>query len=230
MRRSISRKRTRRSSSGAGRSALLLLTAGCLAWGQNAPDSQCGAVRFEALQPAVGQIAAASFPQLTSKDIRVRPLRSRNDYLQTRLSIGRLLLPLRMRYFIEVNPALFTSGVPESGVCAILAHEMAHVAELSRGSRIRLFRLIRLASPSYTAGFERRTDLSAIRLGYADGLIAYRQWVYANVSAKAAARKRRNYFTPEEIVVVERRLRAEPELWEKWRRKVPQSLEETERD
>ena len=136
---------------------------------------------------------------------------------------------MAMRYFADVNPALFQEQAPSDGVCAILAHELAHVVSLSRGNRIRRFGLVRLLSKLQTAEFERRTDLEAIHRGYGDGLKSYREWVYAHISPQKLPEKRRNYFSPEEIGAIQKSLQEQPELLAYWANYVPMSLQEVKR-
>jgi hypothetical protein len=133
-----------------------------------------------------------------------------------------------MHYFVEVNPELFSRNAPADGVCAILGHELAHVADLSHGNRIRLFRLVRLVSRGYTIRFERRADLDAIRRGFGDGLVSYRNWVYNNVSPAKAEEKKRNYFTPQEINTIQEMTRTKPQLFDYWKHKVPLNESEIE--
>jgi hypothetical protein len=133
---------------------------------------------------------------------------------------------MRMRYFIDVNPALFQEQAPSDGVCAILAHELAHVVSLSRGNRMRRLGLVRLLSKRRTARFERRADLEAIQRGYGDGLRSYRIWVYGHVPPNKLQEKRRNYFSPEEIATIEKKLEERPDLFTDWKKHVPANLHE----
>ena len=173
-------------------------------------------------------VKGGSFPELASADLRMRRFHSPSDYLQTRFSLPRFFLLRPMRYFVEINPGLFQQQAPSDGVCAILAHELSHVVSLSRGNRLRRFGLIRLLSKGYTAKFERATDLEAIRRGYAEGLKSYRVWVYAHVPSNRVAAKRRNYFSPEEVEVIQTKLAQKPELLGYWRRHVPMNLGQIE--
>ena len=185
-------------------------------------------VSYAAVRGVLNGISAAAYPELAAKEIQLKPFHSDSDYLRTRFSLSRFLFLRRMHYFVEINPELFSRHAPADGVCAILGHELAHVADLSRGHRIRLFRLVRLASSGYAARFERRADLEAIRRGFGDGLISYRNWVYKNVAPAIAQQKKRNYFTPQEIVRIEDLARARPELFDYWKRKVPLNENEIE--
>jgi hypothetical protein len=129
-----------------------------------------------------------------------------------------------MRYFVDVNPALFREQAPADGVCAILAHELAHVVSLSRGSRIRRLGLVRLLSKRQTTKFERRADLDAIHRGYGDGLKNYRTWVYVHIPPNKLPEKRRNYFSPEEIAAIDKKLLEQPDLFAYWSEHVPMNL------
>jgi len=169
-----------------------------------------------------------SFPELAHVDLRVRTFRSHADYFRTRFSLSRFLLLMPMRYFADVNPAVFQEQAPSDGVCAILAHELAHVVSLSRGNRIRRFGLVRLLSKRQTAKFERRTDLEAIHRGYGDGLKSYREWVYAHIPPHEFPGKRRNYFSPEEIGAIQILLEERPELFGYWNAHVPMNLQEVQ--
>ena len=221
------------------RTRILLSTLLCAALrsspGQALAPSDCGRreatnAGLSATESRVREIRGASFPELTKVDLRLREFHSDADYFRTRFSVPRFLFLQRMRYFVEVNPALFGQQAPPEGVCAVLAHELSHVVSLNHGSRIRRLSLIRLLSRSYTAQFERKTDLEAIHRGYGDGLKSYRAWVYAHIPAGALPAKRRNYFSPEEITAIQQRTRERPGLFVSWSKHAPQNLQEILKD
>jgi hypothetical protein len=172
----------------------------------------------------VSEIIARSFPTLIGIDIRVKPFQSDTDYFRTSFSATRFAAGVKMRYFVLVNPASRTRGAPFEGIQAILAHELAHVEDLTRGKRIRLFGLAGLVSETRTARLERRADLNAIARGYGSGLKAYRAWLYNHVPAEKLAEKRRDYFSPEEIDAILAATAEQPELFDYWLRHVPMSL------
>ena len=182
-----------------------------------------------AVRPEIQRVGRSSFPELVHIDLRVRAFRSQSDYFRTRFSWSRFLLLMRMRYFVDVNPALLQRQAPSDGTCAIVAHELAHVASLSRGNCIRRLGLIRLISERYTVKFERRADLEAIHRGYGDGLKAYRTWVYNHIPPNKLQQKPRTYFSPEEITVIQVKLQEQPDLFEYWKRSVPTNLQEIQR-
>jgi len=176
--------------------------------------------------PALLEVRASSFQELAHINLRVRAFRSQSDYFRTRFSLSRFLLFMPMRYFVDVNPALLLRPPPSDGVCAILAHELAHVVSVSRGNRVRRLGLIRLISQRNTVKFERRADLEAIHRGYGDGLKSYRTWVYTHIPPDKVQQKLRNYFSPGEITVIQVKLQEQPNLYEHWRRHVPTNLQE----
>lgn len=200
----------------------------CLGQSLRSPNCpmQDGANTQPALEKVVRDLRDHSFPELTHVDLRMRTFHSQADYFRTRFSLARFFSPLRMRYFVEVNPALFSQQAPSDGVCSVLAHELAHVVTLNHGNRIRRLGLMRLLSKSYTAQFERTTDFEAIHRGYGDGLKSYRTWVYAHIPPNKLQEKRRNYFSPEEIEKIQERLREHPELFFLWSKHAPGNLQE----
>jgi len=151
-------------------------------------------------------IRLTSFPRLANTNIRVEPFHGHSDYFQARFSILHFLFAKRMQYVIRVNDDPGIQTVPEDAGRAILAHELAHVQYYASGSRIHLLGLIRYNSSSYRREFERRADLEATQLGYAQGLKNYRLWLYQHVSAKALLEKKRDYLSPEEIDAAARAL------------------------
>jgi hypothetical protein len=187
-----------------------------------------GGIGLGVIDNLIHSLRNESFPQLANVDLGVRSFRSKSDYFRTRFRLSRFALFMRMRYYIEVNPALFQEQPPSDGVCAILAHELSHVVSLSRGNRLRRFSLVRLLSRRYTAKFERGTDLEAIHRGYGNGLKSYRVWVYAHVPPDKLEAKLRNYFSPDEIAAIQMKLQGHPELFSYWTKHVPENLEQIE--
>ena len=182
-----------------------------------------------AIRPEIQRVGRSPFPELVHIDLRVRAFRSQSDYFRTRFSWSRFLLLMPMPYFVDVNPALLQRQAPSDVSCAIVAHELAHVASLSRGNRIRRLDLIRLISEQCTVKFERGADLEAIHRGYGDGLKAYRTWVYNHIPPDRLQQKLRTYFSPEEITAIQMKLQDQLDLFEYWKRYVPTNLQEIQR-
>jgi len=191
-------------------------------------DAQ-GRTALPRAQALVESVIVSSFPELSRTDIRLREFQSKSDYFRTRFSVARYLSFTRMRFFIEINPQVFALNAPEEGVRAIIAHELEHVVYLSRRNRLRLLSLARLGSADYKTRFERRADLGAISRGYGSGLRSYREWLYPNIPASAVAEKRRDYFSPEEIELIEVIRRRRPEMLGFWSKHVPRNIDEIRR-
>ena len=169
-------------------------------------------------------IIARSFPNLKGVDIRLKVFRSDSDYFRTSFSAVRFIVGLKMRYFVSVNPEWRRQGAPVEGVRSILAHELAHVDDLKRGKRIRLFRLVGLLSKSRSARLERQADLNAIVRDYGSGLKGYRAWLYEHIPRNKLAEKRRDYFSPEEIDAIVAAATQNPDLFDYWIHHVPLNL------
>jgi hypothetical protein len=190
------------------------------------PDKSTPEVAIKQTRLIVEEVIKTSYPELVKADIQVNTFHDDADYFRTLFSFNRFLLGRKMRYFIRVNPRLFELAAPEAGVRAIIAHELGHVLDFQNKNRVKLLRLVRLSSKDYTARFERRTDLQAIARGYAEGLKAYRLWLYRNVPAKKLAEKKRNYFSPEEIDAIQTKLKTNPSLMDHWLKNAPLKLED----
>lgn len=183
---------------------------------------------IEKIEGIVKEVVRTSYPELTNATIKVRAFSNTSDYFRTRFGIPQFVSGKKMEYLMMVNPQVFDRNCPESAIRAIVAHELGHVLYFSQRKRIRLLSLIRLESKSYTARFERWTDLQAIARGYGEGLKQYRQWLYKNVPERSLNEKRRDYFSPEEIDAILLRLRARPQLLNYWLKQVPRNLKEIE--
>jgi len=180
----------------------------------------------ERSQLLVDEIKAAAYPELSGADVRVKLFESESDYFRARFAFRQFFTSRRMRYIVFVNANVFARQAPESGLRAILAHELAHVLYFNRRHRLRLFGLVRLTSKGFTARFERWADLQAIARGYAEGLKEYRRWLYRNIPAKSLKEKQRDYFSPEEIDAIISATQKRPELLAYWLKHVPLNLKE----
>lgn len=177
----------------------------------------------------VDDVVRSSYPELRNTRIRIASFNSKSDYFKARFGFPQLFSP-RMRYVVFVNPRVFELAAPSDAVRAIVAHELAHILYYEQRNRLRLAALIRLASKSFAARFERWADLQAISRGYGSRLSDYRTWLYRNVPVDKLEEKRRNYFSPEEIDVVVETLHRRPELLTYWLKHVPRNLAEVQAD
>ena len=154
---------------------------------------------LEKTREGVRRVRLASFPELQQTQIEIRSLDSDADFFRTRPRIPDLLTRRHIRYVLLANPAGESRGMPAAGREAIIAHELAHMRYYESRSRWRLAALLRLVRLEADSKWEQAADREAIRRGYGPGLIEYRNWLYANVSAPVARRKQRVYLTPLEI-------------------------------
>lgn len=153
------------------------------------------------IQWRLRKIQQRSFPELEHSRISVGYFQEADSFFQSNLEPCGELTGKRV-YHIEVNPDWFEQPGSDQALEAVLAHELSHSLDFDReGPASVIWRLI-TDLPSY----ERRTDLQAIFRGYGPGLIAYRRWLYARLDAEQLARKRLNYYQPEEISLIMSRL------------------------
>lgn len=162
-----------------------------------------------------------SFPKLVGRSIEVRSFESNSTFFKTRFSVSRYLTFRGTRILLGVNPCVFSLAAPADGIEAIIAHELAHAENYFERNAFERLGLIRLLDGGTLTKFERRTDLVAIERGYAPGLIKYRHWLYENVTEKQAEKKRRNYFSPEEIAALDAIMRSDPERYRGFYLRVP---------
>ena len=203
---------------------LLLLFSSSVAFSATAErNKQSALARTREL---VAEIKKASFPELSETIVQVELFTSESDYFVTRLSLVRFLPGRRINFLLKVNPQVFAFAAPEEGLRAIIAHELGHVVWLKQKNRMQYLGLVRLTGKKFTARFERGTDLLAVARGYADGLSAYRQWLYQHIPPKKLAEKRRNYFSPEEIAALQAELKQHPEKLTKWLKNPPLNRKE----
>lgn len=175
----------------------------------------------------LNEVRSKSYPEISEKDIKIETFSSDADFFKARFSFTRYFSLRHLKTIIFVNPAVFDGDVSEDALSAILAHELAHALYYQSRNRFALLGLVKLTSGNFTAGFERRADLTAIARGYGDGLIGYREWLYRNIPERKLEIKRRNYFTPEEITILIEAFKRNPSIVDKLSKKVPRNLEET---
>lgn len=189
---------------------------------KNRPDREA----VEKTENLVAEIIQKSYPELNTAPIKVRLFESDSNYFKSGFSIGRYLICQKMRYLIYVNPQVFARTAPDTGIRAIIAHELAHILYYRRKNRLELLGLVSLTDRSFTAGFERRADLEAIRRGYGSGLQDYRRWLYRNIPANKLKAKQRDYFSPDEIDRILRISEKKPEMFDVWKKDIPRNIGE----
>lgn len=176
----------------------------------------------------VKKIIGEAYPELRPEDVSVKTFYSRSNYFKAQFSFSRYFTFRRMRSIIYVNPLVYERNVPEDGLRAIIAHELAHASFYLGRNRLKLFGLLRLASADYTRDFERGADLVAISRGFGEELIVYREWLYRNVPPDKVVRKERNYFTPNEIELLIPAVENRPAVLRQFYKRIPRNLTEVE--
>ncbi len=162
-----------------------------------------------------------SFPKLAGRTIDFEAFESPSTFFKTRFSVTRYLTLRGTRIMLSVNPCVFELRAPPDGIEAIIAHELAHAENYIHRNLFDKIGLIKLVGSESLARFERRTDLLAIERGYGAGLKAYREWLYQNVPPENVEKKRRNYFSPDEIDAIREILEADPQRFRDLYRNVP---------
>lgn len=130
-----------------------------------------------------------------------------NYYLKTAPATESLLFvpaPLRV-YDVYFNPRLFNTSFGPSALAlrSIVAHELTHVVmyrSLTMYEFVFGF-LLDYADYHNLIRIERATDLELLNsnLDLAQGLIAYREWIYSKLDNDGIEAKMREYMTPDEI-------------------------------
>ena len=172
------------------------------------------------------KVAKDSFPEIKPSKLRFKEFESTSVFFKSRFSICRYLTFRPMRHVIYFNRTAFADGLPDDALDGILAHELSHVLYYTKKNRFQLAGLAGLISPARNAEFERRADIEAIRRGYGEGLADYRKWLFKHIPAKAAAEKRRDYFSAEEIEMISKAIGKDPQLADRLWRHVPRDREE----
>jgi hypothetical protein len=185
---------------------------------------------IEKTEKLISEVIEKSYLELKGSKIKVKTFQSDSNYFKSRFSLSRYLKFQKLNYVMYVNPEVFTKNAPENAVRAIIAHELAHVLYYRQKNRFELLGLVSLTDKSFTAKFERKTDLEAIKRGYGEGLIEYRKWLYQNIPAADLRAKKRDYFSPEEIDLMLEILKVKPDIINLWRKNVPRNLSEISKD
>lgn len=167
-----------------------------------------------------------SFPELKNTRIQLKlyPADTESVYSMT-------CRPGLNATVLTVNRAIFERNISDTALESVLAHELSHAVYYEEHSFLHNISLIEILwNDTFRAKFERRTDLETIRRGYARGLIAYKKWLYSFLTNSERARKKRLYFTPEEVRVMTEALDKNSKLYQYWQKDVPLSIEDVRTD
>jgi len=139
-------------------------------------------------------------PVLSGVEIRYAEISSESVFFQANLDVTTIEDdPLERSYTLQYNAALFSSPPSSAAVGAILVHELRHILDYAEMESAELSEFLVWYLSEDVSSYERATDEYALEAGCGEGLIAYREWLYATIPPEALAEKQRNYYTPEEI-------------------------------
>lgn len=142
------------------------------------------------------------FTDLDITHIEIETLNEEAVFFDTNVSITSILNPFSNKtYVLRYNPKLFINPPSKTALTAILSHELNHIRDYKQISVLELVKLglNYLLSSGFRAHYERATDEKSLSLGFAKGLIEYRNWLYQNISTQDVELKKINYWTPEQI-------------------------------
>lgn len=158
-----------------------------------------GAVWLSQVQQQLQAVKDNAFPELEGQEIRLGQFSEADAFFQSNFEPLSLFTSQPV-YVIEINPAVLNSHCPQAALEAILAHELAHTLDYHKGGPVGLLQIgWQMLSLEGLRQYEHRTDLQAIFRGYGPGLIAYRQWIYTQLTPEQQQRKQLIYYQPSEI-------------------------------
>jgi hypothetical protein len=152
------------------------------------------------LQQLLDDVRARFHPEFADLSITLHPLTREGDYFQSNLDLDTLQDDPRDRhYWLLDNAKLFDDPPPANAVVAILVHELGHTEDFLAKTSDELTAFALFYAAGDVRDYERATDEKALKAGCANGLKAYRVWLYAHVPASVLPEKQRDYFSPDEI-------------------------------
>jgi hypothetical protein len=153
------------------------------------------------LSQSLERVRSKSFSDLQKVQIELRPAVMKASFFAT--DVENVLHPWKDRvYVIEYHPKILEVPPSSLAIEAVLAHELMHLQDYSQFSWLDLASLAlryRFGEQEYRAKFERNTDRRVVAMGYRQGLLEYRQWMYQQLTPEQVSEKRILYLTPEEL-------------------------------
>ncbi len=164
---------------------------------------------LEEISQMVESIIEKDFPSLSElyhdQSISIKLFKSKTAYLKTDITPRSSFFFKKkddLNYSIDINKKLFKCSPQPEALEAILVHELSHISdyiEMDNKKKIFSFVVKYLISKKYNTRYERSTDMVAIKRGYKEGLILYREWIYQQLTPKQLRTKKKRYYTPEEM-------------------------------
>lgn len=152
----------------------------------------------------VENLLETKFTELKNKKIEIRKFKNQDRYFFYTFAED-VLHPFKRRtYIVRVNEKIMNNPPDRDALEAILAHELQHLTDYSKMNIFQLgylvFQYEFLKNPKYIQKYERQTDRNVIAKGFEKGLMKYRIWLYKHIPADEIPKKKKNYYTPEEII------------------------------
>lgn len=168
----------------------------------SAAVEECENPSCERMIETVRRLIDAKFPRLASRQVRITEFSSKDTFLQAQpkhvLRSGKNRV-----YEIQVNPRLFDDPPSANALEGILVHELSHLNDYTYMNSFEIADLGLMyaggGAPRGVIRYERATDETAMRKGFASGIREYRQWLYGKVSGRDLELKKKIYYTPEEV-------------------------------
>lgn len=156
------------------------------------------------LSQEVEMIRRKFFNHIMKHNIVLESFQSEKNYFQTKPIISSLFRnTFFKKYRLQYNPNIFSCPPSRKALTAILVHEFEHINDYYHASKQKLayFAGKYYFSRKFKSRYERETDLKACAKGrvYIEGLIEYREWIYERLTSRELSKKKRNYFTPDEL-------------------------------
>ncbi len=189
---------------------MLMLMLACAGGGDSADTGPLTCTeRFDGDPPAdeadiIALVASARegfFPTLEGVSLEVTTTESPDTYFVANLDLATISEePLERDYRVLYNPALFDDPPVRIAAGAILVHELKHVLDYTGMDTAELVDFgLWYASGEDISAYEKQTDEYALEAGCAEGLSAYREWIYTHIPEEDLEEKMSTYYTPEEI-------------------------------
>lgn len=159
------------------------------------------------IQFLVDQLLNSFFSDLKTYNIKIQTYYRHNTFFET--SVDKFYLNAKNRvYILLVNKKLEIDCPSDEALRAILVHEFIHLRDYTQSSSLELAMLAFKVHwmRSFTTAYERSIDKRSLEYNTHDGLIEYRQWLYKKISPEQIAIKKRDYLTPDEILLLKNNL------------------------
>ena len=156
-----------------------------------------------AIEALVAEQVAAHYPRLAKVKVVVEDdLVSDFDFMQA--DVKGVMRDWDSRiYVVKISQKLYANSPGDKALRGILTHEIGHLDDYAHRSTFGLAGLgwdyAFTDDNDDVIAYEKSIDEKALRFGYGEGIKAYRIWLYAQLTPEKAAKKRRTYYTPEQI-------------------------------